>query len=295
MSQQDMKAHLIIFFVIFLFSNLSAKDKPAYKLFTSSGKEVKWDKMVKDLGNSEVVFFGEAHDNPIAHWLEYELMVELFKAHDTLLVAGAEMFESKMQFALDGYLNGLFDDKKFQDTVKLWKNYSTDYKPLVDFAKDHKIPFIATNVPRKYASAVFKGGFAALDTVSIEEKAWIAPLPIEFDINLPGYQEMLKSGDDHPEMKIDEKYPMAQSIKDATMAHFILKNKIENGLFYHINGSYHSDNFEGIIWYLKQADPNLNIKTITTVEQDVITKPEKKYLGKGTYLLVVPTTMTKTY
>jgi uncharacterized iron-regulated protein len=290
-----MKTHLIIFFVIVLFSNLSAKDKPAYKLYNSTGKEVTWDKMVKDLGNSEIVFFGEAHDNPVAHWLEYELMVELFKVHDTLLVAGAEMFESKMQFALDGYLNSLYDDKKFQDTVKLWKNYPTDYKPMVDFAKDHKIPFIATNVPRKYASAVFKGGFAALDTVSIEEKAWIAPLPIEFDINLPGYQEMLKMGDDHPEMKIDEKYPMAQSIKDATMAYFILKNKIENGLFYHINGSYHSDNFEGIIWYLKRFNPDLKIKTISTVEQDDITKPDEENLGKGTYLLVVPTTMTKTY
>jgi uncharacterized iron-regulated protein len=290
-----MKTHLILFFVLVLFSNLSAKDKPAYKLFTSSGKEVTWDKMVKDLGNSEIVFFGETHDNPIAHWLEYELMVELFKAHDTLLVAGAEMFESKMQFALDGYLNGLYDDKKFQDTVKLWKNYPTDYKPLVDFAKDHKIPFIATNVPRKYASAVFKGDFAALDSISDEERNWIAPLPIKFDINLPGYQEMLKSGDDHPEMKIDEKYPKAQAIKDATMAYFILKNKIENGLFYHVNGSFHSDNFEGIIWYLKQANPNLRIKTISTVEQDDITKPAKENLGKGTYLLVIPTTMTKTY
>jgi uncharacterized iron-regulated protein len=295
MSQRIMKTHLILLFVSVLFSNLSAKDKPAYKLFTSSGKEVTWDKMVKDLGNSEIVFFGEAHDNPIAHWLEYELMLELFKAHDTLLVAGAEMFESKMQFALDGYLSGLYDDKKFQDTVKLWKNYPTDYKPLVDFAKDHKIPFIATNVPRKYASAVFKGDFAALDTVSEEELEYIAPLPIEFDINLPGYQEMLKMGEDHPDMKIDEKYPKAQAIKDATMAHFILKNKIENGLFYHINGSYHSDNFEGIIWYLKRANPDLKIKTISTVEQDDITKPDKENLGKGTYLLVVPTTMTKTY
>lgn len=290
-----MKSAFALILSIFLFLSLYAKDKPAYKLFTSAGKEVTWDKMVKDLRNSEIVFFGEAHDNPIAHWLEYELMVELFKAHGALMVAGAEMFESKMQFALDGYLNGLYDDKKFQDTVKLWKNYPTDYKPLVDFAKDHNIPFIATNVPRKYASAVFKGDFAALDTVSVEERAWIAPLPIGFDINLPGYQEMLKMGDDHPEMKIDEKYPKAQAIKDATMAHFILKNKIENGLFYHINGSYHSDNFEGIIWYLKQANPNLRIKTISTVEQDDITKPEKENLGKGSYLLVIPATMTKTY
>jgi len=131
--------------------------------------------------------------------------------------------------------------------------------------------------------------------LTADDLRWIAPLPIEFDINLPGYQEMLKMGEAHPEMKIDEKYPKAQAIKDATMAHFILKNKIKNGLFYHINGSFHSDNFEGIVWYILRADPGLKIKTITTVEQDDITKPEKEYLGRASYLLVVPTSMTKTY
>jgi len=106
---------------------------------------------------------------------------------------------------------------------------------------------------------------------------------------------MLNMGIGHEEMKIDEKYPKAQAIKDATMAHFIMKNKIENGMFYHLNGSFHSDNFEGIIWHIKQADPNLKIKTLTTVEQDDISKPDKEALGKASYIIVVPTDMTKTY
>ena len=251
--------------------------------------------MVKDLQKSDMVFFGELHNNPISHWLEYELMVELFKSRDSMLVAGAEMIESDNQSALDNYLNGTYDEKKLAEEARLWKNFNTDYKPMVDFAKEHKIPFIATNVPRRYASAVFKGNFAALDSLKEEDLQWIAPLPIPFDIKLPGYQEMLQMGEAHPEMKIDEKYPKAQAIKDATMAHFIMKNKIDNGIFYHINGSFHTDNFEGIVWYLKQADPGLNIKTITTIEQDDISKPDEESLGKASYLLVVPVTMTKTY
>jgi len=290
-----MKYYVSIFTFIFSVLTMTAQDKPAYKLFSSSGKEVKWSKMVKDLQNSDMVFFGELHNNSIAHWLEYELFTELFEARGASLVAGAEMFEADNQFALDEYLQGRYDDKKFGEEARLWKNYATDYKPLVDFAKDHKIPFIATTVPRKYASAVFKGNFAALDTLGAEELKWIAPLPILFDINLPSYQEMLKMGDMHPEMKIDEKYPAAQALKDATMAHFIMKNKIECGLFYHLNGSFHTENFEGIIWYLKHADPNLTIKTITSLEQEDISKPEKENLGKADYLLVIPATMTKTY
>jgi uncharacterized iron-regulated protein len=290
-----MKTKILISISLILSLSLAAKDKPAYKLFTSTGKEVKWDKAAKDLQNSDIVFFGELHDNPIAHWLEYELLLQLYEAHDSSLVVGAEMFESNIQFALNDYLNGVFDAKKFQDTVKLWKNFKTDYQPLVDFAKEHKIPFVATNIPRKYATMVFKSDFVSLDTLSDSERKWIAPLPILFDINLPGYQEMLKMGEDHPEMKIDEKYPKAQAIKDATMAWFIMKNKVENGLFYHVNGSFHSDNFEGIVWYLKQMDPALNIKSITTVEQDDINKVQKESLGKASYILVVPVSMTKTY
>jgi len=290
-----MKAFITFIILILISSNISAKDKPAYKLFTSKGKEVKWKKVIKDLQNSEMVFFGELHDNPIAHWLEYELLVELYKVHDSSLVVGFEMFETDNQFALNEYLQGRYDDKKFAEEARMWKNYKTDYKPLIDYAKNHKIPCIATNVPRKYASLVFKGDFAALDTLNSEERTWIAPLPIAFDINLPCYQEMLKMGEESHEMKIDEKYPKAQALKDATMAHFIMKNKITDGIFYHLNGSFHSDNFEGIIWYLKQVDPDLKIKTITTVEQHDIRKPEKGSLGKATYLLVIPTTMTKTY
>jgi uncharacterized iron-regulated protein len=290
-----MKSIILVMFLVFTVSTVSAQDKPAYKLFNSKGKEVKWSKMVKQLEGADMVFFGELHDNPIAHWLEYELLTDLYKLHDSSLVIGAEMIESDNQAALDEYLAGRYDDKKFAEEARLWKNYNTDYKPLVDFAKDHRLPFIATNVPRRFASAVFKGDFAALDSVKQEDIKWIAPLPILFDINVPCYADMLKMGNEHPEMKIDEKYPKAQALKDATMAYFIMKNKKEGGVFYHINGSYHSDNFEGIIWHLKKADPSLKIMSLTAVEQDDIKKVANENLGKASYIIVIPVSMSKSY
>lgn len=94
--------------------------------------------------------------------------------------------------------------------------------------------------------------------------------------------------------KPDENFPKAQAIKDATMAYFILKNLQDGNLFFHMNGSYHSDNFEGILWYLMQAKPELTIKTITNVSQNEIEQLEDQYNGKASYVLVVPATMTKT-
>jgi hypothetical protein len=89
--------------------------------------------------------------------------------------------------------------------------------------------------------------------------------------------------------------PKAQAIKDATMAYFILKNKEANKLFIHYNGAYHSDNYEGINWYLKQENPTLKIITVSVLEQDNINSFNPDEKQKADFIIVVPTTMTKTY
>ena len=173
----------------------------------------------------------------------------------------------------------------------LWKNYKTDYKPLVDFAKDKKISFIATNIPRKYASMVYKKGLEELQTISFEEKKLMAPLPIEFNGELPGYKDMLKMEGNHA----GDKMPKAQAIKDATMGWFILKNLKENYIFIHYNGTYHSDNFEGISWYIKEHNPEISIMTIATVEQKDVKDLEEENHGKADFIIVVDEDMTKTH
>ena len=89
--------------------------------------------------------------------------------------------------------------------------------------------------------------------------------------------------------------PKAQAVKDATMGYFILKNREANKIFMHYNGSYHSDNYEGINWYLKQGEPTLKIVTVSVVEQDDIKKFNAEEKLKSDFIIVVPTTMTKTY
>ena len=92
-----------------------------------------------------------------------------------------------------------------------------------------------------------------------------------------------------------ENFPKAQAIKDATMAHFILKNYQAGQLFLHLNGSYHSDNYEGILWYLQQQKPHLKVVTLSSVYQPTIREllPDNK--GKADFILAVPESMTKTY
>ena len=280
----------IITLIIFLFSIvLNAQYKKPYQLFDKNGKKVAYTKLLKATLKTQVVLFGEYHNNSVAHWLQIELTKDI--AQKKTVVLGAEMIEADNQKQLNQYLKGEIDQKKLDSTTRLWPNYKTDYKPLVDFAKENKFDFIATNIPRKYASLVFKKGLEELQTLTDEEKLWMAPLPIDFDINLPGYQGMMAMQGAHA----GDKMPKAQAIKDATMAYFINKNLIPNAVFIHYNGTYHSDNFEGISWYLKKYNPILEIVTISCVEQKDISKLEKDNYNKANYILVIDEDVTKTY
>ena len=245
--------------------------------------------MMKTLKQKDIVLFGEFHNNPISHWMELEIAKDCKQNRN--LVLGAEMFEQDNQPALDLYLQGKISVKGLDSSARLWKNYTTDYAPLVNFAKENNIVFAATNVPRRYASMVAKGGFAALDTISAREKTWMAPLPIVYDAELPGYKKMLTMMPGHG----GENLPKAQAIKDATMAYFILQYYKPGSLFIHYNGAYHSENYEGIGWYLKKSNPELKIITITTVSQKDIHQLLEENKNKADFIICVDEDMTATY
>lgn len=266
-----------------------AQDKKAYQLFDKNGKKTSYEKLLKSAVKTQVVLFGEFHNNSVVHWLQLELTKDI--ADKKAIVLGAEMLEADNQTQLNLYLKGEITQKKLDSTARLWPNHKTDYKPLVDFAALKKVPFIATNIPRRYASMVSKKGFEALETLTDEEKSWIAPQPIPYDANLPGYVEMMKMMGEHTSQNM----PKAQASKDATMAYFITQNMQSNSVFIHYNGTYHSDNFEGINWYLRNYNPDIKIVTISTVEQKDLTRLEKENHNKADYILVIDEDVTKTY
>ena len=51
----------------------------------------------------------------------------------------------------------------------------------------------------------------------------------------------------------------------------------------------------GIIWYLKKYNPDVKISTITTVQQDDIDKLNDEFKGSADFIIVVPSSMTRTY
>jgi uncharacterized iron-regulated protein len=285
-----------LLFLAFLFLSSFTMDKPAYRLFQGHGKAVTYEQMLKELASADVVFFGEQHNDPIAHWLQLELSKDLYKLHGKQLVLGTEMWEADTQAALDSFLTGQLEEPVFQKNSRAWPNYATDYKPLLQFAKTNKINVIATNAPRPAARLVARESLKGLDALPAQEKQWLAPLPIAVDLELPGYKRMLSMfGDSHGTSAAASQIVEAQALKDATMAHFISRNLPKGGRLLHLNGAYHSDHHEGIVWYLRRLRPELKIRTVSTVLQANLDSLDKDHLRRADVVLVVPETMTRTY
>ena len=277
---------------------MPAQEKPAYRVFTGEGKKADYGDILKASLKADVAFFGELHDNPIAHWLEYEITRDLYSEKGKDLILAAEMFETDNQLLIDEYLAGRIKETSFESEAKLWTNYKTDYQPLVNFAKEKSLKFVASNIPRRYASSVASGGFEALSGLSPKALNYIAPLPVEYDPELPCYKNMLSMGGEiaGPMAKnVNQNLPMAQAIKDATMAYSVSKYLQPSQTVIHYNGSYHSDRYMGIIWYLNKYSPGLKIVTITTILQDDTDKLKDESLGKADFVIVVPSSMTRTY
>ncbi|MEI7725295.1 MAG: ChaN family lipoprotein [Bacteroidota bacterium] len=292
-----MKIPYTFFLLLLLIPFLAMKgDKPAYKVFNTKGHEVDYNDILKAAKNSDIIFFGELHKNPIVHWLELELTKDLFAEKGINLVLGAEMFEVDNQLLINEYLSKMIRKKDFEAEAKLWPNYKTDYAPLVDFAREKGIKVLATNIPRRFAALVNIKGFEGLDSINAMERGMIASLPIKYPDTLECYASIVKNVGDGMPAHLTANLGKAQAIKDATMAHFIIKNGAFDGkTILHFNGSYHSDNHQSIVWYVNQAirktSFELKILTISCVEQENIDTISKQDAAKADYIIVIPSSM----
>ena len=292
-NHQSMKITALLL-LIGISSGLMSQDLPAYRIFTGEGKKADYGDIIKFISKADIVFFGELHDNPIAHWLELEITKSLFEIKGKDLNLAAEMFETDNQIMIDEYFSGLIKESSFESEIRKWNNYATDYKPLLNFARENNLKFVASNIPRRYASMVSSGGFEILQKVDPEGRKFIAPLPVEYDPELPAYKDMLQMGGGAMGHS-SENLPKAQAIKDATMAYSILKYWTKGQITIHYNGSYHSDRYQSIIWYLKKYNPDITVATITTVLQDDLKKMDDEVKGYADFVIVVPASMTRTY
>ena len=289
-----MRKSILLFMPVIILLFAFTGDKTAYQLYSAKGQKTKYKALKKAALEADIILFGELHNDPICHWLQLELTKDLHEVHGNNLILGAEMFETDNQLILDEYLQGKISKKSFEAEARLWSNYETDYSALVELAKENQLSFIAANIPRRYASLVHKQGLEALDSLSLGAKRFLPPLPIKYDPELKCYKDMLEmmaGMGGHA----NDNFPKAQAVKDATMAYNILKYWYPQKVVIHYNGTYHSNNWEGITWYLLQEKPTLKILTIATVSQAAIDELDEENQDIADFIICTPEDMTKTH
>lgn len=286
-----MKKPLIVMMFNCFFIVLAFGQEKAFQIYNGNGKKATYKTLNASAVKADIILFGELHNDPISHWLELELTKSLFEEHGNNLILGAEMLESDNQIQLNEYLMGFIREKDFERESKVWPNHQTDYRPLLRFAKEKNLNFIATNIPRRFANIVYRFGLDTLEYLPESSKQFFAPLPILYDTSLRCYKEISIMAEGHG----GENLPKSQAIKDATMAYFIVKNMEKDTKFLHYNGAYHSKFHESIMWYLLQLDDDLDILTIEVVEQSDISRFNNDLAGESDYFIVVDEDMCKTH
>ncbi len=254
-----------------VFSQVSLSDEQ-YRVFDAKGNPSSISEVVKRLEGVDVVFLGEQHDDAVGHAVQLEIFRQALEAYSPKrkVALSLEMFERDVQVVLDEYLGGLISETHFMSSSRPWGNYKTDYRPLVEIAKERKLFVIAANAPRRYVNMVSRNGRDALNGLSKEAKNWLAPLP--FAEPSEAYAKKFKAlmgPSAEAQMGID-KILASQSLWDATMANSVanyLKNN-KGSLTVHLNGSFHTENRLGTAEHLLRYQPKAKVLVVTIRYED---------------------------
>lgn len=271
-------------------SSFAQTESDKFRIFSGTGVESSIGAIVNSLENADVVFLGELHDDSVGHAVQFEIFrdaVERYAATRPITLS-LEMFERDTQIVIDEYLAGLISENHFLLSSRPWGNYKTDYRPLVELAKEKRLAVIAANAPRRYVNMVSRGGREALAPLSKEAKRWLAPLPYaEASAAYSKKFKALMGPSPEAQMGID-KILSSQSLWDATMAYSVAKGlKRKHALVVHLNGGFHTENRLGTVEHLLKYRPKARVVVVTIrYEDDFKNFDPSKHTGTGDFVIL---------
>ncbi len=252
-----------------------------YRVFTGAGQPASLDDVVRAMADRQVVFIGETHDDPTGHMLERELFDQATNVYAATsagrpMALSLEFFERDVQLPLDEYLAGLIPESSFLADARPWERYATDYRPMVELAKERDVPVIAANAPRRYVTMVARQGRDALRELSEQARSYLPPLPYGqasdaykrqwiATISEVMEQEGMKCGVPvaHPQAPVGSHAQMgnqldSQVLWDATMANSISRFLADHpaGLVIHVAGGFHVERGTGVPEQLRAYAPD---------------------------------------
>lgn len=302
--KRTMKRTVITLVLVALLSATSAAQTEAdkYRIFDANGNPASLEMIVAVAGGVDVLFLGEYHDDAVAHLLQLEIFRRIIASYaDRRQVSlSFEMFERDVQIVVDEYLSGKITEAQFLASSRPWNNYKTDYRPLLELAKEKKLPVVAANPPRRYVNMVSRLGRGSLEGLSKEAKRFLPPLPYPqpSEAYAKKFRELMGGG---PELKAGLVNILdSQTLWDTGMAHAITKQikKKKNGLVVHVNGGFHSESRLGTAEQLLSYRKKTKFLVVTMrYEDDFVKFDPAKHKGLGDFVILtdkkVPRSFTR--
>jgi uncharacterized iron-regulated protein len=134
-----------------------AVDLDEHALFTGDGEPAALADLLAAVAAVDLVGFGELHNHAVGSRVELEVLQGM-AAQGRPVALAMEFFEADEQAALDRYLAGEIDEATFRAETRRDAHYESSHRPLIEFARAHKIPVIAANAPRRLVVAYRKAG-----------------------------------------------------------------------------------------------------------------------------------------
>jgi uncharacterized iron-regulated protein len=278
-----------IFLITMTFSIFAQANPEHYRIYDKQGNPATLAQILETVGKNDVVFLGEMHDDSVGHALQFEIFkaaVEKYSPNRKITLS-LEMFERDVQMVVNEYLAGLISENHFMLSSRPWGNYKTDYRPLVELAKEKKFPVIAANAPRRYVNMVSRGGRERLNLLSDEAKKFLPPLP--YAPASEAYSKKFKAlmgGAPEASMGLNNILD-SQSLWDAGMAYNVSQAMVENGLIVHLNGTFHTENRLGTVEHLLKYKPDAKVLVVTMrYENDFTNFDKTKHTDLGDFVIL---------
>ncbi|CCO44389.1 putative Ferric uptake regulator, CjrA [Vibrio nigripulchritudo SOn1] len=235
-----------------------------YQIY-ASGKSKALHDLVEELSSADVVLVGEWHGHSATHRFQTDLLAALNQSGLPTALA-MEQFSRDVQPVVDDYLSGEIGEQTLIKQGNAWPNYTSDYRPLVEFARTNNLDVIAANAPKNTVKCIGRKGLSWTEHLSEEDRGFIAK---NIDTSDSPYKQKFMASMHHGKPEQTANQYAAQVTWDETMAESIVQYLGENqGKKVLLTaGKFHVTGGLGTAHSIKRQNPDLNVVVIDPVTE----------------------------
>ncbi|EPN8223726.1 ChaN family lipoprotein [Vibrio alginolyticus] len=235
-----------------------------YQLYTPSGEHIALSKLPIELQQADVILIGEWHTHAGVHRFQTDMLKQL-TSYDRSFALSMEQFTRDKQPVVDAYLRGEIGEQYLMKQANAWPNYESDYRPLVEFAKQKNLPVIAANAPKSIVRCIGRQGLDYINKLDDDQRMFIAQA---INTGNSPYKEKFMASMHHGKPEQTEKQFAAQVTWDETMAESIVSYLDDNpgAQIVHVAGKFHTEQGLGTAASILSRNPSLKVVVISPTD-----------------------------